>query len=307
MAARQGCGWRSNCNVRSRHQELRPSAVCPCSRVPAQCASLAGKQPQTGKLRCRRRGDHCRSGFAALTDTRLLAQEGFKVKRLVGQLEFQRAVVKQGISSLPAVCDAKSWHADPHIFLIRKPMPAIDLSRYNNSDFDRGASRWKEALWVLLRAIFFLNPLPWPSAFRVGLLRLFGAQIGQRVVIRSQANVSFPWRLRVGDDVWIGDEVFILSLADVTIESSVCLSQRAFLCTGSHDFRSPAFGLITRPIIVRTGSWIAASAFVAPGVEIGAGAVVSAGGVVLRNVAPDTLVGGNPAQLVKKIDRANIL
>ena len=186
-------------------------------------------------------------------------------------------------------------------------MPAIDLSRYDNSDFDRGAPRWKEALWVLLRTVFFQNAFPWPSRFRVALLRLFGAKIGDRVVIRALVNVTFPWRLVVGDDVWIGDEVLILSLATVTIESSVCLSQRAFLCTGSHDFRSPVFSLITRPITVRTGSWIAAQAFVAPGVEIGAGAVVGAGSVVLGNVAPGTLVGGNAARVVKTIDRKSVL
>jgi putative colanic acid biosynthesis acetyltransferase WcaF len=120
------------------------------------------------------------------------------------------------------------------------------------------------------------------------------------VVIRPQVNITFPWRFSVGDDVWIGEEALILSLAPVTLESDICISQRAFLCTGSHDFRAPAFDLVTKPIIIRKGCWIAAQAFIAPGVEIGPGSMVSAGSVVLASVPPGTLVRGNPAAVVKE-------
>lgn len=180
----------------------------------------------------------------------------------------------------------------------------MDLSRYDNSDFQRGAPSWKEALWLLARGIFFQTFLPWPSGLRVALLRLFGAQVGTGVVVRANVNVSFPWRLRIGDNVWIGDDVGILSLAEVVIESHVCISQRAYLCTGSHDYRREDFPLVTRPIAVRSGSWVAAAAFISPGVEIGAGAVVAAGSVVTANVPPDTLVRGNPAAVVKKLTRS---
>jgi len=115
-------------------------------------------------------------------------------------------------------------------------------------------------------------------------------------VIRANVNISFPWRLRIGDHVWIGEDVGILSLAPVTIESNVCISQRAYLCTGSHDFRREDFKLKVDPITVRTGSWVAAAAFVGPGVEVGAGALVSAGSVVLENVPAKTIVRGNPAR-----------
>ena len=175
----------------------------------------------------------------------------------------------------------------------------MDLSIYDNSDFDRGAPRWKEAAWIFVRCLFFQNPLPWPSGLRVALLRAFGATIGDGVVMRANVNISFPWRLSIGDHVWIGEDVGILSLAQVTIESNVCISQRAYLCTGSHNFRREDFKLKVAPITVRAGSWIAAAAFIAPGVEIGSGAVVSAGSVVFESVPANAFARGNPAVVEK--------
>ena len=172
----------------------------------------------------------------------------------------------------------------------------MNLALYDNSDFDRGAPRWKEALWVAVRCLFFQNPVPWPSELRTALLRAFGAKIGNGVVIRVNVNISHPWRLAMGDHVWIGEDVGILSLAQVNIGSNVCISQRAYLCTGSHDFRREDFKLKTAPIMVGEGSWIAAMSFIAPGVEIGPGAVVSAGSVVLKNVPAGAFVRGNPAE-----------
>jgi putative colanic acid biosynthesis acetyltransferase WcaF len=178
--------------------------------------------------------------------------------------------------------------------------PAWRLDRYDNSDFDRGAGRLKEALWLLCQAIFFLNPLPWPSALRVALLRRFGGRIGRGVVIRSGVRITFPWRLTVGDAVWIGEDVLILSLAPVTLGSHVCVSQRAFLCTGSHAWRRETFDLRTRPILVGDSVWISAQAFIGPGADLGAGSVISAGSVVLRAIPENSMVSGNPATVVSK-------
>lgn len=147
----------------------------------------------------------------------------------------------------------------------------------------------------MVRACVFQSRLPWPSGIKVRLLRLFGARIGSGVVIRSRVNVSFPWRLTIGDHSWIGDEVLILSLADVSIGANVCISQRAFLCTGSHDHRKPTFDLITKPIRIDDGAWIGAIGFVGPGVTVGVGAVCAAGAIVVRDVPPGVIVGGNPA------------
>jgi putative colanic acid biosynthesis acetyltransferase WcaF len=155
----------------------------------------------------------------------------------------------------------------------------IDLSKFNNADYSRGTPRWREALWWVFRSLVFAPWFPIPSPVKVAVLRFFGAKVGTGVVIRSRVNITFPWKLEIGDHVWIGDEVLILSLDRVRIGSNVCISQRAFLCTGSHDFRKETFDLITGPIRIGEGSWIAACAFVGPGAEVPPGTMVKAGEV----------------------------
>lgn len=169
------------------------------------------------------------------------------------------------------------------------------LDLYDNSDFDRGAGRLKEALWVMCKCAFFLNPVPWPSFLRARLLRLFGAQIGHGIVIRSGVNITFPWRLSVGNHVWIGEEVFILNLAPVTLGSHICVSQRAFLCTGSHAWRRETFDLQTRPIVVEDRVWISAQAFIGPGIRIGSDSVICAGTVLMKTIPNNSMARGNPA------------
>lgn len=171
----------------------------------------------------------------------------------------------------------------------------MDLSRFDNAGFDRGAPRWKEALWWVVRSLFFAGWFPIPSGVRVFWLRVFGARIGSGVVVRARVNITFPWRFECADHVWIGEEVTVLSLAQVRIGDNVCVSQQVFLCTGSHEFSRESFDLITRPIEIGSGSWLGARTFVGPGVTIGEGGRSLAGAVVVKPVAAGTTVGGVPA------------
>ena len=170
------------------------------------------------------------------------------------------------------------------------------LDRYDNSDFSRGASKLTELLWWVVRSLLFAPWFPIPSVLKVAALRLFGAKVGRGVVIRSRVNITFPWRLSIADHVWIGDEVLILTLAPVTIASHVCISQRAFLCTGSHKFRSENFDLVTKPITIGEGGWIAANAFLGPGVTLAPGTLCAAGAVVLRSSGLGEVLSANPAK-----------
>ncbi len=174
----------------------------------------------------------------------------------------------------------------------------VDLSQFDNSQFCRGRSAVTEALWIILQTLFVRSFFP-GSGIRIALLRLFGAQIGRRVTIKPGVRVKFPWRLRVADQVWIGEGVWIDNLADVTLRMNSCLSQGAYLCTGSHDWSSGAFDLITRPIVIGESAWIAAKATVGPGVTVGEGAVLTLGGVAISNLEPWVVYSGVPAQPVR--------
>lgn len=164
---------------------------------------------------------------------------------------------------------------------------------------DRGRPYWVEALWNVIQSILFSSFMP-GSCWRVLLLQLFGARLGRGVVIKPGVRVKFPWRLAVGDYSWIGEDVWIDNLAQVNIGAHCCISQGAFLCTGSHDWSEPAFLLITQPIQIEDGVWVAAKAIVAPGVIIGTGAVLGLGSVATNNLEQGWIYQGVPAQPVKR-------
>ncbi len=170
----------------------------------------------------------------------------------------------------------------------------IRLADFDNSGFERGRSRLVEALWLIVSAMFVASWIP-GERHRRALLRLFGARIGARVCIKPAVMIKFPWRLVVGDDSWIGERVWIDNLAMVEIGADCCLSQGAYLCTGSHDWSAPAFDLLVKPIRIMDGAWIAARASVGPGVVVGAGAVLTMGAVATSDLASFEIYGGVPA------------
>lgn len=175
----------------------------------------------------------------------------------------------------------------------------VDLFSFSNSSFKRGANSIKEVLWLFVRSFFFLNnPLGLYSVKRF-LLRLFGAKIGKGVVIKPGAKITFPWKLEIGDFSWIGEESWIINFDHVRIGKSACISQRAVLCTGNHDYAKSTFDLITKPIIIEDGVWIAANAWVGPGITVKSHAVLSAGSIATHNLETYKIYQGNPAKVIR--------
>ena len=175
----------------------------------------------------------------------------------------------------------------------------VDLSTYSVRDFNRGASKWREALWLLVSLILFrLCPVSL-SSLKCSVLRAFGARIGVGVTFKPQVKITFPWRLTIGDHAWLGEECWLLNLEQITIGSNVCISQRAFLCTGSHNYKSSTFDLIVKPITLEDGCWLGAGCWVGPGVKVGSHAVLTAGSVATKELLPWSIYQGNPAVLVK--------
>lgn len=177
----------------------------------------------------------------------------------------------------------------------------VVLSRFDEyNDFDRGCGRLKDVFWYIVKVVFFLSALPWPSSFKCWLLRLFGAKIGKDVYIKPRVNIHFPWRLVVGDDCWIGEESWFLNFEEIRIGSNCCISQRAFLCCGNHDFKKPHMPYRNAPIVINDGAWVGAGVFVAPGVVVGVDVVVTACSVVLKSLEDGCIGSGNPCRPVKK-------
>ena len=168
------------------------------------------------------------------------------------------------------------------------------LRDFDNSDFSRGAPAFLEALWIAVQFLVLRSPIP-GSFQRVVCLRIFGADIGRGVVIKPGVKIKFPWKLSIGDYTWIGEGAWIDNLAKVSVGSNCCISQGAYLCTGSHDWSSSRFDLITKQITLNDKCWIGAKSTLSPGVEIGEGAVVALGSVMLTDADPWFVYSGAPA------------
>jgi putative colanic acid biosynthesis acetyltransferase WcaF len=176
----------------------------------------------------------------------------------------------------------------------------IDIVRHlRNQNYPR-STQVKRVIWGAARVPFRCSP-SFCHGWRNFLLRSLGARIGTGVKIHPSVRVMFPWNLTIADHVVIGRDVQLYALAAITIDTHVLISQGVHLCAGSHDYTQPHFPIAHMPIHIETGTWIAADAFVGPGVTIGAGAVIGARAVVTRDVEPATLVAGNPAKLIKRL------
>lgn len=173
----------------------------------------------------------------------------------------------------------------------------IDLLKYQN----KNPNKLKRLCWEIVYAILFRPTPRWClNGWRVRLLKLFGAKIAAGVRIQGGAEVWQPWKLTIGEDSWIDGGVKLYSVDDIVIGSNAVISEGAFICTASHDFTSPIFELVTKPIVIGDSAWITSRAIVLPGVTIGEGAVVAAGSVVTKDIEPWTVVGGNPAAPLKR-------
>lgn len=161
------------------------------------------------------------------------------------------------------------------------------------------ASKLRMVMWYTIKVTFFLSAFPFSTKFKCRLLRMFGAVVGTGVVIKPRVNIHFPWNLVIGDHVWIGEEVFILNFEQIVIGSNVCISQRAFLCGGNHDYKSMSMTYRNGPIELKDGCWIGASCFVGPNVTVGSDTVVCAASVVTKSLNNNKIYTGNPAIIVK--------
>ena len=163
----------------------------------------------------------------------------------------------------------------------------------------RGKPGWYVQLWWIVEAILFRPSPQFMYGWRRFLLRSFGATIGRKVIVRSSVHTQFPWKVKIGDHSWVGDHVILYSLGNIEIGKHVVISQKCYLCTGSHDYTKPEFPIYSTPIYIEDKCWLATDVYVAPGVRIGKGTVVGARSSVLKSLPANKVCIGTPAIVLK--------
>ncbi len=175
----------------------------------------------------------------------------------------------------------------------------VDLSQYDFSfslSNKLGRFLWNSCYWLFFRP-FNLDLF---KGWRCFILRSFGAKIGNNTCVYASAKIWAPWNLEMGNYSCMGPKVDCYNQGKISIGDQTNISQKTYLCASSHDFTIYNFPLILKPIKIGNQVWIAADAFIAPGVSIGDGAVVGARSAVFKDVATWEVVGGNPACFIKK-------
>ena len=182
------------------------------------------------------------------------------------------------------------------------PEPSFSRIRTDRSSCPSphsSANKMARLLWQLAWLLFF-RPVPWfCHAPRRALLRLFGARVGRKVQIMPSVRIWAPWNLSLGDFATVSHGVDLYDVDRIDVGAHATVSQRAFLCTATHDVDHPNMPLKTAPIRIGDGAWVCAEAYVHPGVTVGVDAVAGVRAVVLRAVPPGQIVGGNPAKFIR--------
>lgn len=175
-----------------------------------------------------------------------------------------------------------------------------DLSRFDNSWYKTGAGLIKRTLWYYCNSWIFNSYFLPASGIKCRLLRLFGAKIGNGIIIKPKVNIKYPWKLEIGSHVWIGEEVWIDNLDRIKIGDNCCLSQGSFLLCGNHNYKLETFDLITREIHLEEGVWIGAKSVVCPGVTCRSHSILAVGSVATSDMEAYAIYQGNPAVKKKK-------
>ncbi len=174
-----------------------------------------------------------------------------------------------------------------------------NLAAYDNSWYRPGPVV-KRVCWYVFASVFFHTSLFPFSSVKVFLLRLFGARVGKKVVIKPRVIIKYPWFLSIGDNSWIGENVWIDNLGMVTMGNNVCLSQGCLLLSGNHDYSKPGFDLMVKSIVLEDGVWIGAKSIVCGGVVCRDHSVLIAGSVANQVMEGYSIYRGNPAVKVRE-------
>lgn len=179
-------------------------------------------------------------------------------------------------------------------------MPRVNLAGFDGSNFDKGAGVLKIMLWYFVNALVVRaswNPF---MKMKIALLRIFGAKIGNGLVIKNNVIVKYPWRLIIGNDCWLGENCWIDNLDKVVIGNDVCISQGAMLLTGNHDYSNSNMPYRNASIRIEDGVWIGAQTTVCPGVIAHRNSILTVGSILTKDMDRNGIYQGNPAIKIRE-------
>ncbi len=179
-------------------------------------------------------------------------------------------------------------------------MNTVDNSTFDNRDYSPGRGFLVRTIWYFVNAWIFKSYLFPFYSMKKWLLRAFGASVGRDLVIKPNVNIKYPWHLSIGDNVWIGESVWIDNLTAVTIGCNVCISQGVFVLTGNHNYSVSSFDLMVKEVILEDGVWLGAKSIVCPGVVCETHSVLSVGSIAKQNLKAFKIYAGIPAVPVRE-------
>lgn len=175
-----------------------------------------------------------------------------------------------------------------------------DLNLYKTPKDFRGKSAIIVQLWWIVQGTLFAMSPQFLYGWRRFLLRCFGAEIGKHVIIRPSAKMTYPWKVKIGDYSWIGDDVVLYSLGNIIIGKNTVISQKSYICTGTHDYTKNNFPILEKKTVIGNACWLATDVFVSPGVTINNGVVVGARSTVINDLDSNSVYVGSPVRFIKK-------
>lgn len=158
----------------------------------------------------------------------------------------------------------------------------------------RGENAIVVQIWRTIYVLFYRTSPQIMYGWRRFLLRLFGAKIGKKVLLRPSSQITFPWKLEIGDFSWIGDNVVLYNLEQISIGKNSIISQKSYVCTGSHIVDSISFEIYAKPISIGNSCWIATDVFIAPGVKLVDEVIIGARSSVYKDILEKGIYKGNP-------------
>jgi putative colanic acid biosynthesis acetyltransferase WcaF len=163
----------------------------------------------------------------------------------------------------------------------------------------RGKPGWYVQLWWIVQSTLFGLSPQILYGWRRWLLQCFGMKGAKGLMIRPTAIVTYPWKITMGQDCWVGDHAVLYSLGEIEIGDNCVVSQRSYLCAATHDYTVPSFDMVDKKITIEPEVWLAADCFVAPGVRIGRGSVVGARSSVFGDLPGGMVCVGSPAKAMR--------